>query len=405
MKRTCLFGHKKSFKILSEKLEMFSFGKKELNFSICKDCGFIFQSKTVEPSEMKNYYKKSIVAFDNLYKPTRDKVKSVNRHINIIKDEMSVFPKSVLEISCLNSYVLKQFKKNGTKIIEGLEPSKIVANGLKNKEKIKIHNTSIEKFNFKKSYDLIILTHVLEHLFDPLNVLKKCFKSQKNDQYVLLEVPLFDNIESYPNGTFFLEHLSYFSENNFLKLVELSGYKTVYISKTFESTVLPFITVVAKKSEKKNKNGNLWFNDFKSFKNFQLKDNSKIKIQNKDFRKQNNNLKKFLRINNSLWSKINKRINKFDKKKSIYIYGAGFHGSQLLFYTDIEKKFTIEGFIDSSKAKDGGYIGKYKIFNPFSNKIKLSSNIVICSNYSESAIYKSLYRLRKKGMKTYRIYN
>ena len=56
MKRTCLFGHKNSLRILSEKLEMFSFGRKELNFSICKDCGFIFQSKTVEPSEMKNYY-------------------------------------------------------------------------------------------------------------------------------------------------------------------------------------------------------------------------------------------------------------------------------------------------------------------------------------------------------------
>ena len=405
MKRTCLFGHKKSLKILSENLEMFSFGRKELNFSICKDCGFIYQSKTVEPSEMRNYYEKSIVAFDNLYKPTSDKVKSVARHINIIKDEMSVFPKSVLEISCLNSYVLKQFKKNGTKVIEGLEPSKIIAKGLKEKEKIRIHNTTIEKFKFKKSYDLIILTHVLEHLYDPLNVLRKCFKSQKNNQYVLLEVPLFDNIESYPNGTFFLEHLSYFSENNFLKLVELSGYKTVYISKTFESTVLPFITIIAKKNQKKNTKGNLWFNDFKSFKNLKLQNNENTKIQNKDYKKQHANAKKFLKINKSLWGQINKRINKFDKQKSIYIYGAGFHGSQLLCNTDIEKRFNIEGFIDSSKAKDGGYVGKYKIFNPLSNKIKSSSNIVICSNYSESAIYKSLNSFRKKGMKTYKIYN
>ncbi len=405
MNRTCLFGHKKSIKILSENLQMFSFGRKKLDFSICADCGFIFQSKTVEPTEMKNYYEKSIVAFDNLYKPTSDKIKSVNRHINIIKDEMTVFPKSVLEISCLNSYVLKQFKKYGAKVIEGLEPSKIIAKGLKEKEKIRVHNTSIEKFKFKKSYDLIILTHVLEHLYDPLNVLRKCHKSQKNNQYVLLEVPLFDNIESYPNGTFFLEHLSYFSENNFLKLVELSGYKTVYISKTFESTVLPFITVIAKKNQKKNMKRNLWFNDFKSFKNLKVQDNTNNQVQNKDFKKQNDNAKKFLKINKSLWKQINKRINKFDKQKSIYIYGAGFHGSQLLYNTDIEKKFNIEGFIDSSKAKNGGYVGKYKIFNPSSNKIKPSSNIIICSNYSESAIYKSLSSFRKKGMKTYKIYN
>ncbi len=405
MKRRCLFGHKKNTRILSEQLQMFSFGKKELNFSICNDCGFIFQSKTVEPFEMKNYYEKSIVAFDNLYKPTRDKVKSVNRHINIIKDELNSFPKSVLEISCLNSYVLNQFKKNGSKQVEGLEPSKIIAKGLKQKEKLKIHNTSIEKFKFKKSYDLIILTHVLEHLYDPLTALRKCFKSQKNNQYVLLEVPLFDNIESYPNGTFFLEHLSYFSENNFLKLVELSGYKSVYVSKTFESTVLPFITVIAKKIQNKNNKNNLWFNDFKSFKNLKIQDHKNTDIANKDFKKQFYNAKKFLKINKSLWNQINKKINKFDKKKPVYIYGAGFHGSQLLYYTDIEKKLKIEGFIDSSKAKEGSFIGKYKIFNPVSKSIKSNANIIICSNYSESAIYKSLDNFRKKGMKTYKIYN
>jgi len=93
MNRRCLFGHKKSTKILSENLQMFCFGEKKLNFSICNDCGFIFQSKTVKPSEMRNYYEKSIVAFDNLYKPTRDKIKSVNRHINIVKDELNSFPK------------------------------------------------------------------------------------------------------------------------------------------------------------------------------------------------------------------------------------------------------------------------------------------------------------------------
>ena len=43
-------------------------------------------------------------------------------------------------------------------------------------------------------------------------------------------------------GLFFLEHLSYFSENNFLKLVEFSGYKSVYVSKTFKiDHILPLI--------------------------------------------------------------------------------------------------------------------------------------------------------------------
>ena len=103
---------------------------------------------------------------------------------------------------------------------------------------------------------------------------------------------------------------------------------------------MPFITVIAKKIQNKNNKNNLWFNDFKSFKNLKIQDHKNTDIANKDFKKQFYNAKKFLKINKSLWDQINKKINKFDKKKPVYIYGAGFHGSQLLYYTDIEKKFS-----------------------------------------------------------------
>ena len=62
--------------------------------------------------------------------------------------------------------------------------------------------------------------------------------------------------------------------------------------------------------------------------------------------------------------KIDRKINKFDKKKPIYIFGAGFHGSQFLNYTNVEKKFNIIGFLDSSMSKHNQFIGNYKIFNP-----------------------------------------
>jgi len=407
MKRKCFLDHSNPKNFHHETLDMFLFGRKKLVYGICKKCGLIYQSDTVNPKQMKNYYDNSIVAFDNFYKPTIDKVKSVNRHINIIKDEIKKFPKSVLEISCLNSYVLKQFKKNGSKIIEGLEPSKIVAQGLRKKEKLVIHNTTIEKFNFKKKYDLIILTHVLEHLFSPVLALKKCFDSQINDQHVLLEVPLFDRMENYPNGAFMLEHLSYFSENNFLSLIEKAGYKPIFVSKTFESTVLPFITVVAKKhiKQKTVASKNQWFNDFKGFKNLTISNPNKKTVNKNDYINQHENGKNFIKKNKLLWQEIDKKINKFDKKRSVYIYGAGFHGSQFLYYTNVEKKFTIKGFIDSSKAKKNGYLGNYKIFTPDLNEIDKKSNIIICSNYSESAIFKSLKKFRDAGMQTYKIYN
>ena len=116
------------------------------------------------------------MAFDNLYKPTQDKIKSVKRHINIVKDEIKKFPKSVLEVGVFNTYNLKQFKKNGSKIVNGLEPSKKVSKIINSTENIKIFGGNIENFNFKINYDLIIMSHVLEHFYDPLKVLKNVSK-------------------------------------------------------------------------------------------------------------------------------------------------------------------------------------------------------------------------------------
>ena len=213
MFRKCFLDNSKPQNFLHEKLKMFFFKNKKVSYGICKKCGLIYQSKTVKPKELNNYYENLTVALDNLHNPTKDKIKSTNRHINIIKDELKYFPNSVLEVGVFNKYNLKQFKKNGSKIINGIEPNKIVSQTVNKKANIKIYNGNIEKFKFKKKYDLIIMTHVLEHFYNPLLVLKKCYKNQKINQHVLLEVPLFESMDNYPNGSLHIEHLNYFNEN------------------------------------------------------------------------------------------------------------------------------------------------------------------------------------------------
>ena len=71
----------------------------------------------------------------------------------------------------------------------------------------------------------------------------------------------------------------------------------------------------------------------------------------------------------------------------------------------MEKKFNIIGFIDSSKAKQNKFLKNYKIYSPKSKEIDKNANIIICSNYSEKKIYKSLRFFRNKGMVTYNLYD
>ena len=407
MRRMCFLDNGRTENFFSENLRLFFFGKTKISYGICKKCGLIIQNNTVEPKLLKNYYDHLTVAFDNLYQPTQDKIKSVKRHINIVKDEIKKFPKSVLEVGVFNTYNLKQFKKNGSRIVNGIEPSKKVSKIINSNENIKIFCGNIENFNFKINYDLIIMSHVLEHFYDPLKVLKRCFKNQKQNQYLLLEVPLFENINDYPNGAFHLEHLNYFNEKNFIMMIEKAGYKPVHISKTTESTAFPFLTVIAKKIGKKTNHSSFkkeWFPHLKSYKNLKVIDVKENKKKDFNYFNQLQNAKNYLKRNKLLWNAIDRKINKFDKKKPIYIFGAGFHGSQFLNYTNVEKKFNIIGFLDSSMSKHNQFIGNYKIFNPYDKNLNLKSNIIISSIYSEKSIHKSLGFLRKKGVRTYRLY-
>ena len=386
MIRSCFLHKSKSIKFLTERLKITSLGEKLIDWSLCKKCGLIYQSNTISKKEMNRYYSNNITHFDDRKKPSLDKIYNTNRQVNIIKDNLLKFPKSVLEVSLLNDYNLKQYKKNGSRICEGLEPSKQIAEKINKKKIFKVYDSTIEKFKFKKKYDLIVISHVLEHLFNPLSILKKCNKNQKINQYVLLEVPLFESLKRYPNGSLMLEHLNYFNEYNFTNLILSSGYEPVYISKIAERTLLPFITILAKKTKNKK---------------FTHQDN----LNFISYKKQLKNLDEYLKINRNLWKNVEKKFNNFKKTEKTLIYGSGLHASLLLSYTNIEKKFNIVGFLDSAKSKKNKKIGNYKIDYPEISKIDKKTNIIIASSSSEKEIYKSLERFRKKGIKTYCLYS
>ena len=44
---------------------------------------------------MRNHYRKLSMYVDNLSKPSEGKIRSVNRHISIIKNEFKKFPNSI----------------------------------------------------------------------------------------------------------------------------------------------------------------------------------------------------------------------------------------------------------------------------------------------------------------------
>lgn len=358
----CFLCRSKTKTIIYEQLKLYHFGKKKIGYGICSKCGLVMQTISPTIKELINFYKQNFY-FEDFKKPKKNKVESIKRQIRMIKQELDIFPESVLEVSLMSIYNLLQFKKEGAKILHGIEPSVVLNNKIKKKFNIKIFNDVIENFKSKINYDLILMSHVLEHLHDPKKALIQCYKNQKVGQKVLAEVPLFDRTDLYPPSGLNVEHLYYFDEFNFVKMLNTCGYEVLVVEKIYKSNHLPFLSVLAEKKSKKNL----------------------IKQNETNYRAQIIQLNNYKRKITEIYKRVNQVLAKLDKNKPTYLFGSGFTASNFIFYTKVEKKFDISGILDNSKVKQNKFLCGIKIKKPYKNEI-LNSNIIITSIGSNQSI-------------------
>ena len=88
-------------------------------------------------------------------------------------------------------------------------------------------------------FDYITLFHILEHLKDPKNILKKIAPKLKKNGTIIIEVPnaddalltLYEN-EAFQNFTYWGCHLMLFNQHNLQRVIEQTGLKCSYIVQT-----------------------------------------------------------------------------------------------------------------------------------------------------------------------------
>ncbi len=162
-----------------------------LNYIICKRCGYITLFPRLGRAEYKRYYglapaptKEAFSARMNVYKSRK---KLILKHMQ--KEELGL----VIEIGpaygeCL--LLLSEFKKR-----VGIEPSSTYCKAVKAKKSpIEYRCCMLEQVpkrapELLSSADLIIASHVLEHAFDPRKFVRHMVNLTKPGGYVYIEVP------------------------------------------------------------------------------------------------------------------------------------------------------------------------------------------------------------------------
>lgn len=137
--------------------------------------------------------------------------------------------KDILDFGCGNGDFLSLVKKS--KISKSFTGVEIRNNCIKKLNKLGIKN--IQKIdNERKKFDVIFLFHVIEHLTDPILILRQLKKKLKKNGILIIETPScndfllkFKKLENFKNFILWSEHIILYSKTLLNKVLKYSGFK------------------------------------------------------------------------------------------------------------------------------------------------------------------------------------
>jgi len=206
--------------------------KVRARFVVCKTCGFVYQNPRLVSSEIydKDYRLKSPEEIDTEEIPTivLQQFKWIEEFVSdtFVENRST---KQILDIGCRSGYLLKLFHAKGYNVF-GIEPDINFAEYVKEKYGLNVKPSYLNAQIFEDiMFDLIIASHVLEHvpnLFDFLSVVRV---KLKDNGCFFLDIP---NIKRPGKlrlwASFFsIQHLYVFSLNTLSIILSKAGFQVL----------------------------------------------------------------------------------------------------------------------------------------------------------------------------------
>lgn len=211
-----------------------------LNIVMCKNCGFVFNT----------YFKPELVQYSQDYLADIGLSKAYQELIRqasaFIQATYPLDQGLVVEVGCGTGFFLKFLQKEwGDKFtFLGVDPS--------------VHEPSVGNLSFcnclfnedflktlPQDIKLIVNRHMIEHMVNPLGVLRLFAQALPEDGMIYLETPRLDWILE--NKAFFdfgYEHCAYFSDIFMLRLLDAANLHLVALEKSFNGQ---YFSICAKK--------------------------------------------------------------------------------------------------------------------------------------------------------------
>jgi SAM-dependent methyltransferase len=193
----------------------------------CKKTGLVFSREILPEDILKKLYKGSKVTFSEYTNIIRkDYWKPLSKYSSILKKE------AALEIGCSNGFFMEELLLQGFKEVKGCEPS-TEAKEKANPSVMPYINTGFFNDDLYEngSFDLICIFQTLDHLSDPLSVLRTCLSKLKKGGLLYVIIHNVDALQAKilrdKSPIIDVEHIYLFNPQSIKLAVEKAGFKTV----------------------------------------------------------------------------------------------------------------------------------------------------------------------------------
>jgi 2-polyprenyl-3-methyl-5-hydroxy-6-metoxy-1,4-benzoquinol methylase len=227
-------------KICEVKFELFDGHPMNGGYNVvqCEACGFVYADTRVTQNELDYYYAnlskyedKSIGTGGGFTENDKNRLIETAKFLaGYIKDKNS----RILDLGCANGGLLRELKKYGFQNLVGIDPSDECVKITREEVGCECYQHSL--FDIPDSmgkFDVVISTHVLEHLLNVRQSVSIIYKLLNAGGYVYIECPNashYKDVIHAPFQEFNAEHINHFNEKSFQNLMGIHCFEKIFTS-------------------------------------------------------------------------------------------------------------------------------------------------------------------------------
>lgn len=205
----------------------------------CKNCKFIYLNPRIKQKIIDKSY--SFSKDRKFISQNKNRIKTFKNTLSLISNQIDFSNKKILDIGSGGGAFLKACKDRNI-TAEGIEPNKWLVNYSKKKYGINISTKNLNKIN--KTYHIVSLFDVLEHIPNIKLTINKIYKLVKKDGFLIINVPDHNSLARKilkKNWPFYLTvHLHYFDKKSLSKLLD-KKFKLFYSKSYWQVLELSYV--------------------------------------------------------------------------------------------------------------------------------------------------------------------